>query len=529
MRLAGLGLISVLLYGLGLAARYPIQAGFQIPRATWTSLVASPGLALAVHLAVYAGLTFAYLLSINLVWRRGAAAVMNGEAVCPKPQAGSGANLAVIVAGWLLASAVLLGVSPGGESHDVYDYLFRGRMWVEFGGNPLADVPRQFSKAPFYRYIAWHSHVDTYGPVWEYASGGVAVLVRTWLQATERWGSGLPSCPQLEASCRMLLTYVTGYRLLAIVMAGVCGWLIHAIVRRNRPEQADTALLIWLWNPLLLIAAAVGAHNDLVMLVLLLLVFWLFQHQMWLAGLTALVLAAHVKLTALVLAPVIGLWLLRRMGWRRALAQATLALVLAIPISWLLYAPLGGWDTLPRMLRERSIFVAHSPWHLVYQMLHANLQWPNATVLSLIVYGATALFGAAALAIGVARFGYGRRGAEQTVDDETLWSAAAVVTAVYLAVGSFWFQHWYVLWALAAAALLPDSRYTRTALPWLCFGALSGNALSDLLPWLPDSSLDRTQVIAIVLAATWLPALAATAYVWRTRGWPATWLYSTRE
>ena len=51
----------------------------------------------------------------------------------------------------------------------------------------------------------------------------------------------------------------------------------------------------------------------------------------------------------------------------------------------------------------------------------------------------------------------------------------------YLLVGSFWFQHWYVLWALAPAVLLPDSHLTRTTLPWLAFGALSSNVIMSFL------------------------------------------------
>ena len=42
-----------------------------------------------------------------------------------------------------------------------------------------------------------------------------------------------------------------------------------------------------------------------------------------------------------------------------------------------------------------------------------------------------------------------------------LWHALLVVSMLYLVVGSFWFQPWYVLWVIAPAALLPGSRFTR--------------------------------------------------------------------
>src|SRR5262249_46457773 len=142
-----------------------------------------------------------------------------------------------------------------------------------------------------------------------------------------------------------LTAYILGYRLLAIVLAGVCGALIAMILGRHRPEHVPAALLIWLWNPLLLVTTAIGAHNDMLMMAALLAALLLFQRRRWVGGLLALVLAAHVKLTALLLLPVLGLWLVQRYGLARAIRSSGIALVVAIPLSWLLYAPLGGWAT----------------------------------------------------------------------------------------------------------------------------------------------------------------------------------------
>ena len=154
------------------------------------------------------------------------------------------------------------------------------------------------------------------------------------------------------------------------------------------PQLAAAALLAWLWNPLLLVASAVGAHNDMLMLALLLASFLALQRHGWLAALLLLVLAGHVKLTALTLAPVYGFWLVRQLGWRRALAYAAVTVGVGLAISWLLYAPLGGWATLPRMLEERQRYVALSFHHLLYRFLlargvereliwHLTIQWPT--------------------------------------------------------------------------------------------------------------------------------------------------------
>jgi hypothetical protein len=67
-------------------------------------------------------------------------------------------------------------------------------------------------------------------------------------------------------------------------------------------------------------------------------------------------------------------------------------------------------------------------------------------------------------------------------DDELkLWLALTILSIFYLLVGSFWFQYWYILWALAPAVLLPDNRIVRITLPWFAFGALSSNVLISFL------------------------------------------------
>ncbi len=171
-------------------------------------------------------------------------------------------------------------VAPAGESHDIFDYIFRGRMMTEYQANPLVDVPADFAlSTPYIRYLAWRKHIDTYGPVWEVSSASVAVGVRQVARWLEWWDEKQPVCPRSPESCRLLMAYITGYRLLATALTGLSGWLIASMVRHNQASLTPVALAAWLLNPLTLISTAVGAHNDAVMLVLVLLSWWLLQRR----------------------------------------------------------------------------------------------------------------------------------------------------------------------------------------------------------------------------------------------------------
>lgn len=437
--LIGLSLISALLYALVLRAPYPLAEGLAHPLASWATLAGFAWYASLALICGYALLTGYYMFALRLATR-----------VAPQRQR---ALLLVIVGGWLLSSVVLLSAYPG-ESLDIFDYLFRGRLQVALGISPLVTPPARFANQLFYPYVNWTTYVDTYGPLWEYTSGTVAAIV------------GAVAC-----DCRAsLASYVLGYRLLAIGLAGICGLLIYAIAAYRSPHHAPAALLAWLWNPLLLTATAIGAHNDMLMLLLMLAAVLLFQRQRWLLGLLALALAAHVKLTALLLLPVLGLWIARRCGWWRALRISGAAGALALALSWLLYAPLGGWATLPRMLGERVRLIANSPAFVIYWVLQSYAGWSEVVAWRVTTQAATLLFFILA-GLLLARF-WRATGDHPRPDDTLLWRGGITVTAAFLMVGSFWIWHWYLLWVVVLAALLPTSRFTTTVLPACCAGAL---------------------------------------------------------
>ncbi|RPJ20904.1 MAG: hypothetical protein EHM33_27415, partial [Chloroflexi bacterium] len=285
-RLVIVAAVSLGLYIL-LALRYPLGPSLTNPRASWASMVEATGGSAAWHITIYLGLTLLHLVILKLL-----SSSEQEQTVLPRLQ------VIVILVTWLACSVVLMMVAPAGESHDIFDYIFRGRMMTEYQSNPLVDVPAEFDlSTPYIRYVAWRKNVDTYGPVWEGSSAVVAVGMRQVARWLDWWDEDQPVCPRSPGSCRLLMMYIAGYRLLAISLTGFAGWLIASMVRHN---QVSLALAAWLLNPLTLIATAVGAHNDALMLMTLLLSLWLLQRRHPLLAVIGLILAAHIKLTALI-------------------------------------------------------------------------------------------------------------------------------------------------------------------------------------------------------------------------------------
>ena len=75
-------------------------------------------------------------------------------------------------------------------------------------------------------------------------------------------------------------------------------------------------------------------------------------------------------------------------------------------------------------------------------------------------------------------------------------------------------QHWYPLWELALAWVLPPSRFTPRGRPFPSAGGRYGNIVATYLPQLPGPPLQRTGRVAASVLTTWLPAAAAALGTW---------------
>lgn len=507
--LAGVGL--GLLTGYILLARlYPLGPSLAETRGAWTRLVEPAWQNAALHIAIYLGLALLYITALRLL--------NQPPPVDPAPStplnAGQRLQIGMIYIIWIACSGVVMTIAPAGESRDIFDYLFRGRMIAEYGANPLAEIPKSYSTVPYYRYLAWHSHVDTYGPLWEIASAGVSVAVREAADLFSPDSTAAPSCPKSPASCHLLAAYITGYRLLAVVLVGLSSFLVASMVKRSQPGLVPAALAAWLWCPLTIIAAVLGGHNDSFMLVLVLLGMWLLQRKLPFWALLALVLAAHIKLTALIWLPVFAVWIVHRWGWPRAVWLGLSGAAVGLGISFLLYAPFAGWGTLPRMLHERSLYLANSAWLALNLFLNKQLGWSKEIVRRLTIDLPTVLFAASSVLVSIrlldVRPNRLQNPAVSEGDaDRRLWTSLLTISLLYLIIGSFWFQHWYVLWVLAPAALLPASLFTRYVLPWLSFGALSANVLADFLPAAAPGLFSPPLFALAIFGLIWLPGLTA--------------------
>ncbi|MEO7003230.1 MAG: hypothetical protein ABI068_15560 [Ktedonobacterales bacterium] len=398
-----------------------------------------------------------------------------------------------------LGAALVLGVTlvllPALPSDDLFSYILYGRISVIHHANPLIATPSDFPNDPFLHLVFWRDTRSVYGPVWLLLSGGLALLADVF------GGS--------------LFTYTLLFKLLGLAAHLLNAWLIWLILGRlsgATPARRLAGTLFYAWNPLCVLEFCASAHNDAVMLTLLLLGIYLLlrDHEVW--ALVAFAASISTKYVPLALLPFYFVYVARRLaaqnvGWRRiGLALAWRVGLLALTLIALTAPYWSGPQTVESLLYS-------PPAQQLNNSLLEAIQWP----LRWLAQGAFGMGAAAARALvdttlkalALLLFGllwlYEFRRTRTLTGTVQAWGWALVW---YALVASGWFWPWYVTWALAVVALLPWSRLSvATAL-------LAGGSLT-LYAFLP---LHSSPVYGYRSIIAFGPALAYLLWqVWRSR------------
>jgi alpha-1,6-mannosyltransferase len=367
----------------------------------------------------------------------------------------------------ILFRVTLLFITPPALSSDVYRYIWDGRM-MNAGVNPYAhpvDSPLLDRFDSPQRALVNHSWMASpYLPV-----------AQAFFAAVYRLAPDSPLSFQVAAALLDLLT----------------GLLVIDLLHRLGLPR--TWALIYLWNPLVIVEFAHGAHLDALMICLVMAAFWLLIARMSASAMSASAMSASRARSALLSAvalaaatltkglPALLLPVLaRRWGWRRTLAYAGLVIAACLPFAlgagWGLLGPLDG-EGLFGALR---IYTAY--WNFysgLYHWLEAGLStcWTSGTAPSAAAGWAPTLIArlTALVALCLVVIVVWRRG-RRCADNLALLRLAVVPLAAYLLVATT-VHPWYVTFVIPLLPFLPPrrgeaARRRRLVVPWLYFSAV---------------------------------------------------------
>jgi hypothetical protein len=412
------------------------------------------------------------------------------------------------------------------SSTDIYDYVSRGRISGFHGGNPLVEVPEDYPEDPYVQLAAWRKDPSAYGPFWEVLSGLIGRF------------SGGP-----------LWNDMLGYKSIALISYTVSVLFIASILRRVAPHQSLSGTLFFAWNPLVILEGIANAHNDMLMIALLLGCFWFLTRnpieplrntstqQNELRNTLALVLltlAVLVKFIPLLLLPPLLLYLSVKQGnGNSRYRKWFLYLIPAAIIGVLYYWVFWEWPEITSNILQRTgmfrMSLASATKLFLAKFLEEGWAMGIASALFLGIFGigyfilivqmAAKLRIFARWQVSLERIvpvGIGRikawidqlqRETTETRYWDVLISTCLNIFLLYLLLGSLWFWPWYLIWPLALLALVQDRRMVKVLMVVSCAGQLSYMLWNFVWYWMGIEWETLYVIEMLVLALLLLPAI----------------------
>jgi glycosyl transferase family 87 len=316
------------------------------------------------------------------------------------------------------ALSLILLLSPPMQLTDLFNYLGYARLGALHHLNPYTHVIRQELFDPVYGFSSWHNLRSPYGPLFialTYPLALISLPIAYW-----------------------------AVKLATVALALAFLALIWQIARQlGRDPRLPVAFVGF--NPVFLIYAVEGFHNDFFMLVPMLGAISLaLAHRDRAAG-GVLMLAVAVKFTAILLLPFLLVAAHARTRRKHVLIGAALS---AVPLIALDLALFGF--TLPNLSQQSTLLT--------------DFSFTNLFGLLLGVGGTPALLKLAAVGVVlVVAYQYYRN---------PDWIAGAGWSTLALIASLSWLMPWYVVWLLPLAALASSRRLRRVALALTVYAVL---------------------------------------------------------
>ena len=342
------------------------------------------------------------------------------------------------VVGAIVATHVVFVLGPPLLLTDVFNYLDYARMGVLHGLNPFTAVPGDAGSDPTYHYATWHHLSSPYGPLFS-----------------------------LFTYALVPLDFKPSYWTLKLVlMASSLGSLYllwRTALRLRRP--AVPALVFVALNPLLLVFGLGGFHNDFLIMLAVLAGILLLADGRPARGTAAMMAAAGMKATAVVLVPFAVLGSSdRRRALITALVCGSVLVVLSVAVFGTVVPSLGPQTTLVSPLGALNL-------------LGLVLGFGGATT-GMQIVAQVALAGVIVYLVWRTW-----RGAN--------WMEMAGWAVFALLLSLSWVVPWYVMWLLPLAALSASRSLKRatlavTALLFITSLPATALFLANDVGWYPD-------------------------------------------
>lgn len=302
---------------------------------------------------------------------------------------------------------------------DVYNYIAESLVLVQYHANPIIVPAATYSNDPLISLAGgWTYYPAPYGPL--------CLII-----------DALPT----KIVGRNLLANLLFIKLMFASMLILEAYLVYKILSRLAPKLALAGTLFIAWNPYALMEFSANSHNDIAMMLFVLLAILALVHDRPVLAFALLVTSALVKFATLPLLPLFLIYgITHQPTMRKRMTYLALALLSALVIIIPIYGPFWqGFETFHSLLfqdqRYQSSFAT-----MLADTVSGQMTQDQAKLLGRVLFAIIYLY-----ALYLSR---------KRLTDMLLACFITFFFFIALAVSNF--EVWYAIWPMMLAILLPS-------------------------------------------------------------------------
>lgn len=175
----------------------------------------------------------------------------------------------------ILVSFIPLFSYPAMLSYDIFNYIATAKVLFNYHENPYLIMPMEFLKDPILLFTQAANKIALYGPLWTLISGIPYAL-----------------------SFSNYLVSIFAFKVLVLLFYIGMIWIIWKITRNYY------SILLFAANPLVVIEVFISGHNDILMMLLVLLSFYFLRNKKIYLSIVLILASILIKYSTIFLIPV---------------------------------------------------------------------------------------------------------------------------------------------------------------------------------------------------------------------------------
>jgi Gpi18-like mannosyltransferase len=207
----------------------------------------------------------------------------------------------------IIGVSVILLFAYSAFSFDIFNYIFDAKIITFYHQNPYLHKALDFPGDPMLSFMQWTHRTYPYGPFWLVLTVPVSFLGMHFF----------------------LPTYFL-FKALAVAAYLICVFCIYTIVKQKDEKSAILAAAVFALNPLIIIESLVSAHNDIVMMALLLIAILFLTKNRRVVSLLFFALSILTKFATIFLLPIFLLLLKNKIIWGKVVLVGVVGMLLSV-------------------------------------------------------------------------------------------------------------------------------------------------------------------------------------------------------